>query len=177
MDLARKARLGPPAFGNEERQKVSQELHAAMLEAEQVGLCALLPFRGASCQAAGHDLTRRVPQAQERDARQDAPTVAPAGAGLEAAAAPASEPAPRPAKPPAPPAQPRAPPPAPAPASAPAPHPGAAPWPPRVWPLLGIVSWEDMALTLLAGALAVAIATLLLRRVLIVAGIDPASPL
>jgi hypothetical protein len=124
-------------------------------------------------------LKRNVPQAQERDARQDAPGAAPAGADPEAAAAPASEPAPSAAEPPAPPAQPRAPPAAPGPASAPAPHPGAAPWPPRAWPLLGaaVVSWEDMALTLLAGALAAAIAALLLRRVLIVAGIDQASPL
>lgn len=45
--------------------------------------------------------------------------------------------------------------------------------------LLGgsFTGWEDMALTLLAGVLAAAIAALLLRRVLLVAGIDPASPL
>ena len=45
--------------------------------------------------------------------------------------------------------------------------------------LLGgaVTGWEDMTLTLLAGVLAAAIAALLLRRVLIVAGIDPASPL
>ena len=41
-DLAHKSRLGPPSFGNSERQKVSQELHDTMLAAEQqvnVAMC------------------------------------------------------------------------------------------------------------------------------------------
>lgn len=60
-----------------------------------------------------------------------------------------------------------------------------APWAQQAAPAQGIMaqlgfsvtSCEDVALTLLAGVLAAAIAALLLRRVLLVAGIDPSSPI